>query len=171
MATQLLKARTDAFVISTASRPESRAWCLKVGAGLVIDHTREIKVQLASHNIESIDMVLSTANSANNFGWIIDVLRPFGHLCVVDMALPLDANPFATKALSLHMEMVFSKVIHGRHLQSQASILEEMARLVVEGKVHPITTTRLNGLTAETMHAAHKLVETHQTIGKIVIVC
>ena len=39
LATQLLKARTKAFVIATASRPESREWCRKMGADLVIDHT------------------------------------------------------------------------------------------------------------------------------------
>ena len=171
LATQLLKAKTPVFVISTASRPESREWCLKMGADLVLDHTKDIKVQLASHHIEPIDLVLSTANSANNVGWIVEVLRPFGHLCVVDTAPPLDANLFMLRALSLHMEMVFSKALHGWDLQSQGSILEEVTRLVVEGKVHPLTTTRLRGLTAETMHAAHQLIETHQTIGKVVIEC
>ncbi len=33
----------------------------------------------------------------------------------------------------------------------------------------PIATTLLDGLTPETMRAAHELVETRRTIGKIVI--
>jgi NADPH:quinone reductase-like Zn-dependent oxidoreductase len=41
LATQLLKAKTKAFIISTASRPESRQWCLDMGADLVIDHAKD----------------------------------------------------------------------------------------------------------------------------------
>ena len=170
LATQLLKAKTNAVVVSTASRPESRAWCLQMGADTVVDHTKDIAAELASHHFESIDLVLSTANLANNLGWIVQVLRPFGHLCIVDAAPTLDANLLMMKSLSLHLEMVFSKILYGQELQNQASILEEVARLVVEEKVHSITTMQLDGLTAETMHAAHQLVETHRTIGKIVII-
>ena len=47
MATQLLKARTSAFVIGTASRPQSRQWCEAMGADLVIDHTAEVIQQLS----------------------------------------------------------------------------------------------------------------------------
>ncbi|WP_108460665.1 alcohol dehydrogenase catalytic domain-containing protein [Devosia naphthalenivorans] len=36
LATQLLKARTGALVIATASRPESREWCEAMGADLVV---------------------------------------------------------------------------------------------------------------------------------------
>jgi NADPH:quinone reductase-like Zn-dependent oxidoreductase len=34
LATQLLKAKTKAFVIATASRPESQKWCVEIGADL-----------------------------------------------------------------------------------------------------------------------------------------
>ncbi len=84
LATQLLKAKTKAFVISTASRPESKAWCLKMGADLVVDHADDVAAQLASANIPNVDMVLSAAKSADNIGWIAKLLRPFGHLSVVD---------------------------------------------------------------------------------------
>src|SRR5882724_7772219 len=51
LATQILKAMTKTFVIATASRPESRAWCTDMGADLVIDHTREVVAQLTSAKI------------------------------------------------------------------------------------------------------------------------
>jgi NADPH2:quinone reductase len=169
LATQLLKAKTKAFVVSTASRPESRQWCLKMGADLVIDHTKDVEDQLSSAHIRQIDMVLSTAKTADNLGWIAKALRPFGHLSVVDMSPALDANALMSKSASLHMEMVFSKILNGSDLKSQGSILEVVAALVVEGRMRPIATTRLEGLTAETMRAAHELVETARTIGKVVI--
>ena len=169
LATQLLKAKTKAFVISTASRPESRQWCLDMGADLVIDHARDIEDQLASAHIPQVDMVLSTAKTADNLGWIANVLRPFGHLSVVDLSLSIDANALMLKSASLHMEMVFSKILNGRDFKSQGGILEDVAALVVAGRVRAIANTRLDGLTGETMRAAHALVETARTIGKVVI--
>ena len=169
LATQLLKAKTKAFVISTASRPESRQWCLDMGADLVIDHARDIEDQLASAHIPQIDMVLSTAKTADNLGWIANLLRPFGHLSVVDLSLSIDANALMLKSASLHMEMVFSKILNGGDFKSQGRILEDVAALVVAGRVRAIANTRLDGLTGETMRAAHALVETARTIGKVVI--
>ncbi len=169
LVTQLLKAKTKAFVISTASRPESRQWCLEMGADLVIDHTKDIETQLAPAHVQQIDMVLSTAKTVDNPGWIAKILRPFGHLSVVDLSPSLDANALMPKSASLHMEMVFSKILNGTDFKSQGSILEDVAALIVERRVRAITTTRLEGLTAKTMKAAHELIETAQTIGKIVI--
>ena len=65
--------------------------------------------------------------------------------------------------------MVFSRILHGTGAQRQGSILEEIAALVVEGRIRPITTTRLNGLSVDAMRVAHQLVETNRTIGKVVI--
>src|ERR1700692_1143451 len=137
LATQLLKAKTKAFVISTASRPESRQWCLDMGADLVIDHARGIEDQLASAHIQQIDMVLSTAKTADNLGWIATLLRPFGHLSVVDLSPSIDANALMLKSASLHMEMVFSRILNGRDFKSQGGILEDVAALVVAGADSP----------------------------------
>jgi len=78
LATQLLKATTKAFVICTASRPESQAWCRDMGADLVVDHTQDIAQQLEASGQKHVDMVLSTAGSAENIGRIAQILRPFG---------------------------------------------------------------------------------------------
>jgi NADPH:quinone reductase len=169
LATQLLKARTKAFVIATGSRPESREWCRKMGADLVLDHAGDIIEQLASAGIPHLDMVLSTAKTADQIGWIAKVLRPFGHLCVVDGGASLDVSPLMMKSASLHTEMVFSRIVHGSAPDKQGNILEIVAALVAEGRMKPIATTRLDGLSAETMKIAHELVETRRTIGKVVI--
>lgn len=169
MTTQLLKARTSATVITTASRPESRAWSTALGADLVVDHTQDVVQQLHDAGIEQLDMVLSTAGSSENLGWIARILRPYGHLAIVDGAVSLPLGPLMGKSVSLHTEMVFSKVTAGGDLQSQQRILDEVADHVVTGRVRPITTTQLNGLTAETMRAAHELLETRRTVGKVVI--
>ncbi len=129
LATQLLKAKTKAFVVNTASRSDSENWCRKMGADLVIDHTKDIEEQLASAGIQHIDMVLSTAKTADNLSWIAKVLRPFGHLSVVDMSLSLDANALMLKSASLHIEMVFSRILYGANIQAQGEILKAVSVL------------------------------------------
>lgn len=65
--------------------------------------------------------------------------------------------------------MVFSRVVHGAFPEAQGQTLETVAELVAAGRLYPIATRRLDGLTAETMRTAHELVESARTIGKIVI--
>ena len=169
IATQLLKAETNALVICTASRPQSREWCHEMGADLVIDHGKDIQEQLAAEHMEQVDMVFSTAKTADNLPWIAKLLRPFGHLSVIDMSPSLNAKALMLKSASLHTEMVFSKVLHGYDLESQGRTLEAVAALVAEGRIRPIATTQLRGLTPETMRTSHDLLESGRTIGKVVI--
>jgi zinc-binding alcohol dehydrogenase family protein len=169
LATQLLKTKTSAYVISTASRSNSGDWCRKMGADLVIDHTKDIESQLASSQIRYVDWVLSTAKTAENLAWIANVLRPFGHLSVVDMSPTLDANTLMLKSASLHLEMVFSRIRHGADIHRQGAILEAVRALVLEGRLRSIATTVLPGLSTETMRAAHELLESSRTIGKVVV--
>ncbi|MCB1470755.1 MAG: zinc-binding alcohol dehydrogenase family protein [Rhizobiaceae bacterium] len=169
MAIQLLKARTGAFVIATASRPESNEWCVRIGADLVVDHSQDVIAQLRASGVDQVDMVFSTAGTARNLSWIAKLLRPFGHLSAIDIAPPFDASPIVSKSISLHTEMVFAKVISGFDLASQGQILAQIADLAASGTLRPIATTRFDGLTAQNMKAAHEQLERRRTIGKIVI--
>lgn len=169
LATQLLKARTSAFVISTASRPESQDWCRAMGADLVIDHTADVREQLGQAGVQQVDMVLSTAGTSDNLSWIGAWLRPFGHLSTIDLSTPLDLAPLVEKSVSLHTEMVFSQVSSGADPSSQGRILAAVSDHVRIGQVRPIVKTRLEGLTVQNMKTAHTLLESRRTVGKIVI--
>lgn len=169
LATQLLKARTSAFVISTASRPQSQDWCRAMGADLVVDHTADICEQLGQAGIRQVDMVLSTAGTAANLVWIGKLVRPFGHLATIDLGAPLDLAPLTRKSVSLHTEMVFSQLSSGTDPSSQGRILETISEYLLSGQVRPIVMTQLEGLTVDNMKIAHTLLESHHTVGKIVI--
>ncbi|MCV7419981.1 zinc-binding alcohol dehydrogenase family protein [Mycobacterium yunnanensis] len=169
LATQLLKTKTDAFVISTASRQESRDWCRTMGADLVIDHTADLGDQLRQAGIAQVDMVFSTAATADNLNQIASVIRPFGHVSTVDVGTPVDLAPLIGKSASLHTEMVFNQLVNGADPTSQGDILETVSNFAGSGRVRPIVTTLLAGLTADSMKTAHTLLESHRTVGKIVI--
>jgi NADPH:quinone reductase-like Zn-dependent oxidoreductase len=65
--------------------------------------------------------------------------------------------------------MVFSQISGGADPSSQGRILEAVSEYVRSGQVLPIVTTQLAGLTVHNMKNAHALLESHRTIGKIVI--
>ncbi|HEY2060547.1 MAG TPA: zinc-binding dehydrogenase [Amycolatopsis sp.] len=163
MATQLLKAKTPAFVIGTASRPESREWSTTMGADLVVDHSGDVVAQLNDAGVGPVDLVLSTAGTIGSLGWIAEALRPFGHVSAIDLDGPVDTAPLMRKSLSLHAEVVFSR------MDGQATVLAELARDAAEGRLRPITMTVLKGLTVDSMRQAHELLETGRTIGKVVL--
>lgn len=169
LATQLLKSRTSALVASTASRPESRQWCTRMGADVVVDHTGNVPGQLRDAGVDQIDLVLSTAGTAGNVGWIAETLRPFGHLAATDLNGPIELGPLVATSVSLHTETVFSKITAGFDVASQGEILAQLAADVVVGRLRPIATTVLDGLSVEAMRAAHELAESRRTIGKTVI--
>ncbi|MGW5719167.1 zinc-binding alcohol dehydrogenase family protein [Amycolatopsis sp. NPDC003865] len=169
MATQLLKAATPAFVIGTASRPESREWATEMGADLVLDHRGELAGQLRAAGIGHVDLVFSTSGTFGHLGAIVEVLRPFGHLAAIDVAGPFDPGAITGKSLSLHTEMVFSRITAGGDVAEQGRILARVADDVTAGRLRPIVTTTLDGLTADTMKTAHALAESGRTIGKTVI--
>jgi NADPH:quinone reductase-like Zn-dependent oxidoreductase len=68
-----------------------------------------------------------------------------------------------------HSEMVFSQIVSGADPSNQARILQSIIGHVVAGRVGPIVTTQLDGLSARSMKTAQKLLETRRTVGKIVI--
>jgi NADPH:quinone reductase-like Zn-dependent oxidoreductase len=140
-----------------------------MGADLLIDHTADVCEQLNQAGIQQVDMVLSTAGTAHNLPWIGALLRPFGHLSAIDLATPVDLAPLIRKSISLHTEMVFSRMGGAADPGSQGRILEAIGEYVLSGQVRPIVTTRLAGLTVDSMKTAHALLEGHRTIGKIVI--
>ncbi|MEE6179710.1 zinc-binding dehydrogenase [Mycobacterium sp. 050134] len=97
------------------------------------------------------------------------MIRPFGHVSTIDIGTPVDLTPLVQKSASLHTELVFSQRASGAAPSSQGDILETVSGYASGGQIRPIVTTLLTGLTADNMKTAHALLESHRTIGKIVI--
>jgi NADPH:quinone reductase len=113
-----------------------------LGADLVVDHAGDVTAQLATAGIPAVDLVLSTANSHGNLPWIANLLRPFGHLSVVDGSPGLDVNLLVPKSVSLHTEMIFSRLLNDYAPETHGAILDQVAAFVAEGQIRPIVTTR-----------------------------
>ncbi len=134
IAIQLARRLTGATVVATASRPETREWCLKLGAHAVIDHSRPFDAQLKDLGIGRLPYVFSTTASDQHLAQIAAVIAPQGRFCLIDDPQSLDVRLLKRKAVSLHWEFMFARPLFGTpDMIAQHHLLDEVAGLVDEG--------------------------------------
>lgn len=169
IATQILKAMTNSTVIVTASRLETTIWCERMGADIILNYTQDLKQQLEEQQIQHLDVVFGTTHSNQYLKIIPDLLRPFGSFCLIDDPATIDIIHFKRKSLSVHWEFMFAKTMYQYDVASQGDILQQICLLVEKGKIHSTANTILNGFFATNILKAHEILESGQSIGKIVI--
>ncbi|AYL95384.1 zinc-binding alcohol dehydrogenase family protein [Mucilaginibacter celer] len=169
MALQLLKARSSVRIIATASRPESSAWCRKMGADEVINHHEEILPQLRAIGLEEVDMVFSVNGLKDSIRWVPEVIRPYGYFAIIDLQGAVDLGKLMQKSVTIFLEMVFTRSIYHYQSELPAKVLAELIELVKAGKISAPGTTIFRGLTVENMKEAHAMIENGNVIGKIVL--
>lgn len=166
MAIQLLKALTQATVIVTASREATVDWCKRMGADHVIG--RDLEAGLKLIGVDAVDVVFSTTHSGQYLTTYPTILRPFGHLMLIDDPQELNIVSYKRKSLSVHWEYMFAKSEHGYKPETQGVILREVAKLVDSGKVQS-TWVRTVPSSAEGIREAHVILESASSIGKLVM--
>jgi zinc-binding alcohol dehydrogenase family protein len=167
---QLARQLTGLRVVATASRPESRQWCLDMGAHDVIDHREPLAPQLAALGIAQVDHVASLTHTAAYMGQYVECLRPQGQIALIDDMPTLDVVPLKRKSLSLHWEMMFTRSLFGTpDMARQGALLAEVARLADAGRLRSTLTAEFGTIDAANLRRAHAHVESGRAIGKVVL--
>lgn len=170
MMIQLAKQLTDLTVIATASRESSAAWCRELGADHVINHHQPLLPQLQAFGLNSVDMIASLTHTTDYMAQYVECLTPQGQLAVIDDADVLDVMPLKRKSISLHWESMFTRSMFSTEdIAAQGALLAEVAALVESGRLRTTLSEVMQPFNAATLREAHRLIETQQTIGKIVI--
>ncbi len=169
IATQIARELTGLTVVGTASREESRAFALDHGCHHVIDHSSPMAPQIAELGLGEVDYVFGVTQTPRHMADIGRLIRPFGHLCVIDSA-EMDLSPIRFKSVSLHFEYMFTRpVFQTADMIEQHRLLAEVSRLVDAGRIRSTRTRTLSPICAETVREGHRLTETGRTLGKTVI--
>ena len=167
---QLARTLTQLRVVATASRPETRQWCLDLGAHLVIDHTRPLAEELRAVGIPEVDLVASLTQTKHHYAQIVEALKPQGKLGLIDDMDALDVTALKRKALSLHWELMFTRPIFDTpDIAEQGRLLAEVAALVDAGRVRTTLAEHFGTINAANLTRAHVLLESGTARGKVVL--
>jgi NADPH:quinone reductase len=171
IAIQLARRLTGLTILATASRPETKAWALEMGAHHVIDHRRPLAEQVRLIVPDGVKHVLALTRTEDHFDEIVDALAPQGALVLIENpARPLDIVKLKPKSISLHWEFVFTRArFQTADMDEQGRVLNEVAGLVDAGLIRTTMTSNLGLINPANLKRAHTIAESGAAIGKVVL--
>jgi zinc-binding alcohol dehydrogenase family protein len=170
MLIQLARQLTQLEIIGTASRAETRQWCLDLGAHAVIDHSQPLSTALKAAGVGQVDFVAALTHTGHHYEQIIESLEPQGALAVIDDD-PFDVMKLKTKSISLHWELMFTRsLFETPDMGEQGRLLGEVAGLLDSGRIRSTVNHNLGPINAANLRHAHALIESGKAQGKVVLV-
>lgn len=169
MLIQLAKKLTQLTVITTASRTETVEWVKKMGADHVINHHQPLAEQVAALDLVP-KYVASLNGTQDNFAAIIELIKPRGHIALIDDPETINIHAIKLKALSFSWEFMFTRsLFKTSDMQVQHELLNSVSAMIDKGTLQSTVTKNLGKLTAQTLKAAHVEQESGRVIGKNVL--
>lgn len=171
IAVQMAKLIPNITVIATASRQESKDWCLSNGADHVINHHQDIKQQLHDITISEVDYCLILSDPDGYFPLLDDLVNPFGKVCsIVPFKAPVDLNVLMSKSITFTWELMFTHSMYNTYnMDQQGEILKRCAALVEKGELKTTVNQVLSPINANNILLAHQTLESGSMIGKLTI--
>jgi zinc-binding alcohol dehydrogenase family protein len=170
IAIQLARHLTKLTIITTASRPETVAWCKELGAHHVIDHSKPMAAQLEAIGHRFVDYVFGVNASDQHYDTIVEIIAPQGKLGMIDDPGMFDANKLKGKSASLHWESMFTRSsFQTADMEAQHRLLSEVAKLVDTGVIRTTLAETLGTINAANLKRAHALIESGRARGKLVL--
>ena len=166
---QLAKKLTGLTVVATASRSETRAWVEKMGADHIVNHRKPLDEEMKGLGVTP-RYVASLRNTDSHFTSIIELIKPRGHIALIDDPRSLDVLALKQKALSLSWEFMFTRsLFQTDDMDAQHKLLNRVADLLDHGTLIPTVNRHGGTLSVTNLRSAHELQESGSAIGKTVL--
>jgi zinc-binding alcohol dehydrogenase family protein len=167
---QLARRLTGLTVIATATRPESRKWCLDLGADAVIDHGKPMKEQIEKLKAAPVALVASLTFTDQHYKAIADLMAPQGKFGLIDDPPEFNVSVFKGKAISIHWESMFTRSsFQTPDMIGQHRLLNDVADLIDKGVLRTTLDQTFGTINAANLRRAHALLESGKSRGKIVL--
>ncbi|MEL6402327.1 MAG: zinc-binding alcohol dehydrogenase family protein [Cyanobacteria bacterium J06607_6] len=166
---QLAKKLTGLTVIATASREDTRAWVEKMGADRVINHRNPLDEEMQALGI-SPRYVASLTHTQQHFAAVVKLIKPRGHIALIDDPDALDIAAIKPKALSFSWEFMFARsMFQTDDMDAQHQLLNRVSALLDDRTLLSTVNHHGGTLNVENLRAAHELQESGKAIGKTVL--
>ncbi len=167
---QLARRLTGLSVVATATRPESQAWCLDLGAHAVIDHAKPMKEQIERLKLPPVALVASLTATDQHYKTIADLMAPQGKYGLIDDPPEFNVSVFKGKAISIHWESMFTRSsFQTPDMIAQHQLLNDVADLIDKGVLRTTLDQTFGTINAANLKRAHALLESGKSRGKIVL--
>jgi NADPH:quinone reductase-like Zn-dependent oxidoreductase len=167
---QLARCLTGVTVIGSASRFDSQQWVLKAGAHHVVDHSKKLSEEVRKLGIQHLEFIIGLTHTDQHFDEIVELIAPQGAFALIDDPDLIDFRKFKAKSASLHWESMFTRSsFQTADMIEQHRILEQISALVDGCLIRTTLGTTAGRINAENLRAAHAAIESHTSIGKIVL--
>lgn len=167
-----LARRAGLRVVATASRPETRAWCLGLGAEAVINHREPLRPQAEALGHAEFPFIVNLHNTEAYWDATADLVAPLGTLgLIVEPRTPLPlGDPLKAKCVRIAWEFMPARSrFRTPDMQVQGAILANIAALCDAGEFPRIHTRVFDGLTPDHLREAHAALESGTAHGKWVL--
>jgi len=171
IAIQIAKRVAGLQVITTASRPETIAWCRELGADEVVDHHGDLAANLKARGIEAVDYILCCNDTDQHFPALARLIAPQGTICtIVENARPLPVELLKSKSAAFAWEFMFARsMFQTPDMIEQHHLLNRVAGLIEGGTLRTTLKGVLGPINAATLKRAHAQLESGKAIGKLVL--
>lgn len=167
---QLVKQLTKLKIIGTASREETTSWLQDLGVDSVINHRNKLSEEFSRQNLAEAEYVISLNATGQHIDEIVKVIKPQGKFGFIDDPEQLNVMPFKRKAVSTHIELMFTRsLFQTDDMIEQHHILNKASKLLDEGVIKTTVGQHFGKINAENLRKAHSLLESHKAKGKIVL--
>jgi NADPH2:quinone reductase len=167
---QLARRLTGLTVVATATRPESRKWCLELGAHAVIDHAKPMKEQIEPLRLPPVALVASLTYTDQHYKAIAELMAPQGRFGLIDDPPEFNVAAFKGKAISVHWESMFTRSsFQTPDMIGQHHLLNDVGDLIDKGVLRTTMDQSFGAINAANLKRAHALLESGKSRGKIVL--
>lgn len=166
---QLAKKLTGLTVIATASRDDTRAWVEKMGADFTVNHRNPLDKEMKALGIAP-RYVAALTHTDKHFASIRELIKPRGHIALIDDPESLDVMSLKSKALSLSWEFMFTRsMFQAEDMDVQHKLLNRVSALLDDRTLVSTVNHHGGSFNVENLRAAHEFQESGKAIGKTVL--
>ncbi len=171
IAIQLAKKLAKLNVIATASRPETIAWCEKMGADQVVNHRHNLADEIEKVGYQTIDYILCLNDTDGHWQAMTKAIKPQGTICsIVENEHPLAMDTLKSKSAGLVWEFMFTRSMYQTEdMAEQSKLLNELSRLIEDGVIVSTCNDVVKPINAQNLRDVHQRLERGRTIGKIAL--
>ena len=171
IAIQLAKKLAGLTVIASASRPETREWCQKMGADQTVNHKHDLAKGLNRIGYHMVNYILCLNNTDQHWPAMTAAIAPQGMICsIVETQGLLDMDGLKSKSSGFVWEFMFTRSMYQTSdMNKPQLLLNEISHLVDQQQLVTTCTDIVKPINASNLRKVHARIERNNTIGKIVL--